>query len=252
MPLTLQDWHKRYQLQAQWTQALRLYFFDLLKDHKISRILEIGAGTGALLPDLISLPLGQVHGADLCHDRMLIAAQNCANCFLTAGDVHQLPYADNSFDVVFSHYFLIWAGSPHHALAEMKRVTKNNGYLACFAEPDYSGRIDLPENLSQIKDLQITGLRKAGADPEFGRNLKILFNDLGLSDLECGVIQVPDNMDPLPVDLESEWEMIEHDLGKTVTRTALLELKEQDQKARKNGSRSIYVPTYYAWGRVTR
>ena len=65
MPLTIQDWHNRFTIQAQWTKALRLYFFDLLKISEHEKVLDVGCGTGALLPDLEMLTPAVIYGVDI-------------------------------------------------------------------------------------------------------------------------------------------------------------------------------------------
>ena len=152
MPLTTQDWHNRFMIQAQWTKALRLYFFDLLKISGHEKILDIGCGTGALLPDLEMLTPAEVYGADICEDHLHQAQIGCQSCNLSCADVLHLPFPDQTFDIVLSHYFLMWISDPERALKDMVRISKPGAYIVAFAEPDYEGRLDYPLEFIKIKD----------------------------------------------------------------------------------------------------
>ena len=250
MPLTVQDWHNRFLLQAQWTKALRLYFFDLIKLDPADKILDIGCGTGALLPDLQSLSPASIYGADVSQAHLYQAHQTSPESILIGADVHCLPFTNAAFDMVLSHYFLMWIGNVTHAIRELCRVIKPGGYLVAFAEPDYGGRIDHPPEFIKFRDYQISGLLNAGADPRMGRKLRAMFHEAELEEVHCGVYDGRWEKTLSKEDIESEWLMLEEDLKNVLSKTELKELKKHEQKAIKNGSRLIYVPTFYAWGRI--
>ena len=252
MPLTLQDRQNRYLIQAQWTRALRLYFFELLNLQKMDRVLDMGCGTGALLPDLQALSPADIYGADILEDHLIVAKETCPECCLTGADVHHLPYQENIFDMVLSHYFLMWTGNPEKALNEMYRITRPGGYLVAFAEPDYGGRIDYPLEFIKLRDYQISGLLNAGADPKLGRKLPSLFREVGLVEIQTGVYEGGWGNQPSPEEIESEWQVLEEDLTGILSQVELQELKKLELSAWENGSRLIYVPTFYAWGKVTK
>ena len=252
MPLSLHDWHDRYQVQAQWTRALRTYFFDLLKTHPQERILDIGCGTGVLLPDLQALSPADIYGADINLEYLSLAKVGSPETHLTSADVFRLPFPDDSFDLVLCHYFLLWTGYPPGALKEMRRVTSNNGYVVAFAEPDYGGRIDYPPEFIKIRDYQITGLIKAGADPRMGRMLKSLFFEGGFSDIVCGVYEGSWQKTPSQAELESEWRVLEEDLSGILSKPEIAVLKNHEIKSMEKGTRLIYVPTFYCWGKVNK
>ena len=251
MPLSIQDWHNRFMIQAQWTRALRLYFFELLSNSPFEKILDIGCGTGALLPDLQSLSPAEIYGGDILEEHLLQAQHTCPDCSLFGTDVHQLPFPDRTFDMVLSHYFLMWVGNPVHALKEMIRITKQGGYLVAFAEPDYGGRIDFPPEFIKLRDFQISSLLNAGADPRMGRKLKDLFHSSGLTAIQTGVYEGRWDQAPSPEEIDSEWLVLEDDLRGILSPIELRELKKHDRVSRNNGSRLIFVPTFYTWGKVS-
>ena len=252
MSLTLQDWHDRYRVQAQWTRALRTYFFELLKTHPQERILDMGCGTGALLPDLQALSPAEIYGADINLDNLSLAKEGSPDTSLIGTDVFHLPFPDDSFDLVLCHYFLMRTGFPPAALKEMRRVTADNGYVVAFAEPDYGGRIDYPPEFIRIRDYQITGLLNAGADPRMGRSLKAIFSEVGFSDIICGVYEGSWQKDPSQADLDSEWRVLEDDLSEVMSGEEIAVLKKREIKSMEKGTRLIYVPTFYCWGKVSK
>jgi ubiquinone/menaquinone biosynthesis C-methylase UbiE len=250
MSLTIQDWHNRFLLQAQWTKALRLFFFDLIKLDPADKILDIGCGTGALLPDLQSLSPATIFGADVSQKHLQQAHQTSQESILVGADVHHLPFADAVFDMVLSHYFLMWVGDADHAMKELCRVVKPGGYIVAFAEPDYGGRIDYPPEFIKLREYQISGLLNAGADPRMGRKLRSLFFEAKLEGIHCGVYDGRWEKNLRREDLESEWMMLEEDLRSILSTAELKELKKHEKKAVARGSRLIFVPTFYAWGRI--
>lgn len=250
MPLSGEDWHQRFLVQAQWTETLRLYFYDLIKEEELSSILDMGCGTGALLPGVPTSTSTHIFGADINLEYLKIASQSCPDCSLVGCDVHQLPFPENSFDLVFCHYFLLWVGNPQHALAEIHRITRPGGIVAAFAEPDYGGRIDYPTEFIRIREYQITSLLESGADPRLGRKLKSLFTRGGFSDLEYGVYQGSWQGEISQDEFESEWMVLKEDLSGYLNKAEIQALRKHDQLTRNQGTRLVYIPTFYAWGKV--
>lgn len=252
MSLSREEWHQRFQIQAQWTEALRLYFYDLVKRDTLLSVLDVGCGTGALLPEMGLLSPAQIYGLDIDLGHLEMARKVCPECGLIASDVHQLPFQDNSFDLVTCHYFLMWVGSPEHALAELHRITRPGGDVVAFAEPDYGGRIDYPAEFIRIRDLQISSLLNSGADPRMGRKLKGLFAAGGFAHLEYGVYQGSWQGDITEEEFESEWRVLKDDLAGVLNKSELQALKKHELATRNLGTRVVYVPTFYAWGKVVK
>lgn len=214
--------------------------------------MDIGCGTGVLLSNLQALSPAKVYGADINLGNLYMAKEKNPGTHLIGSDVFHLPFPDNSFDMVLCHYFLLWTGHPSAALKEMRRVTTNNGYVAAFAEPDYGGRIDYPPEFIRIRDYQITSLLNAGADPRMGRSLKAIFSTGGFSDIVCGVYEGSWNNIPSQSDLDSEWQVLEEDLSGILTSAEIAVLRKHEKKALEKGTRLIYVPTFYSWGKVNK
>jgi len=239
------NWHTRYTQQAKWTRDLRAYLFDKTKLDSANRILEVGCGTGAILAELPDhIPF---HGLDLDPAALAQCRIHAPAALLTHGNARSLPYSNSSFDIVYCHFLLLWVSDPLQALLEMKRVTKHGGHILAFAEPDYSNRIDKPDELVQLGKWQTEALIRQGADPSLGARLAELFLQAGIRIRETGTIQGMEN-EASPDEWEIEWAVIESDLAGSVTGEDIQKMKGLDQKARSSGERVLHVPTYFAWG----
>jgi SAM-dependent methyltransferase len=155
------DWHARYLQQAKWTRDLRAYLFDKAGLSNARRVLEVGCGTGAILRDLHTS--ASLHGLDLDPAALAQCRIHAPNATLTCGDGHFLPYPDQTFDIVYCHFFLLWVGDPLQAVREMKRVTSKNGHILALAEPDYFARVDKPDELKILGEWQRDVVEKTGS-----------------------------------------------------------------------------------------
>lgn len=275
--LTPQEWHKRFTEQARWTASLRQYLFEQIHLPAGARLLEVGCGTGALLAEMnpaaptdlspdrssdlssgrsaeelrndqVGYAQSALHGLDIDLPSLRLCAKNAPPAALTQGDAHCLPYASASFDAVFCHFLLLWVDDPVQVVSEMKRLTRPGGAVLALAEPDYGGRIDYPDQLAQLGLWQQAALRDQGADPSTGRKLAAIFQQAGLANIQTGVLGGQWRMDD-PAD-ESEWQVLQHDLSGKVSEKELADLRQLDLIARRNGQRILFVPTFYALGRV--
>jgi SAM-dependent methyltransferase len=239
------NWHLRYAQQARWTRDLRAYIFHKINLDETHRVLEVGCGTGAILSELPPrLPL---HGLDLNPAALTQCRIHAPSALLVRGNALQLPYSDNSFDLVYCHFLLLWVNDPLQALREMKRVSRK--HVIAFAEPDYSQRFDKPDELVPLGKWQTEALHRQGANPGFGGRLAGSFFQAGMEIIETGTIQGAGN-EPSLEDWEMEWAVIESDLAGSVPGEDIQKMKLLDQAARERGARVLHVPTHFAWGHV--
>lgn len=239
------DWHARYLQQAAWTRSLRAYLFDKAGLKNARRVLEVGCGTGAILREL-QTPAA-LHGLDLDPAALTQAFVNASAASLTCADGLKIPFPENSFDIVYCHYYLLWVSDPSQAVLEMKRVTKPGGYILALAEPDYFARVDQPEALRPLGEWQREALKRQGADPGFGAKLAETFFEAGIKLRETGTIQ-GGGYEPSAWDLEMEWAVMEADLAGVVSSEEIQKMKRLDEEAWAHGERVLYVPTFFAWG----
>jgi len=108
----------------------------MLKIKSSDMVLDLATGTGE--PGLtISAMLkeGKVTGIDLSEEMLAVAREKAAalgirNFETVCGDVSELPFDDNTFDVVCSRFGFMFFPDMQLALKEMMRVLKPDGRIA--------------------------------------------------------------------------------------------------------------------------
>ena len=247
--ISARAWHQRYSRQAAWTRSLRKFLFNRIDVDISGRILEVGCGTGAVLMDACDAS-SMIHGLDIDRDYLSLCKINAPSASLVQGDAYKLPYDTDSFGAVYCHFLLLWLSHPLSALIEMKRVAWPGGYVVAMAEPDYGGRIDHPADLALLGQWQAEALMRQGANPQMGRHLSGIFHQAGLENIQTGILGGEWQGMPPIEERESEWETLKADLAGAVPVNQLSQYKESEAKAWQEGSRVLYVPTFYAIGCV--
>lgn len=209
----------------------------------------MGCGTGAVTSTINAYTQASVLGLDLNFSFLHFAAQHDWASWYTAADAFKAPFPDAAFDMVLCHFFLLWISQPKEVLSEMIRVCKPGGTVLALAEPDYGGRIDYPPELIELGRLQADSLASQGADPQAGRKVSAWFHAAGLSQVETGLLGGQWSEPPPASFWQSEWHTLEADLEGRITAEQFARLKTIDQAAWQDGSRVLFVPTFYAMGR---
>lgn len=171
--------------QAERTRPLRRFLYRKAGLRGRRSVLDAGCGTGLITDEIASGTNGRVCGIDI--DEAMVRGASAARVGIefTRADVRSLPFEDARFDLVVSHFLLMWVMEPGRALAEMARVLEPGGVVLACAEPDYGGRIEYPEN-PLFSGAVAEALAAGGADPYLGRRLGELFRAAGLK-VETGV-----------------------------------------------------------------
>lgn len=96
-------------------------------------LLDLGTGTGRLL-ELFAPLYARAVGIDASADMLAVARANLdragvANAQVRLGDIHNLPFQRDSFDVVTIHQVLHYLDDPERAVAEAARVLRPGGRL---------------------------------------------------------------------------------------------------------------------------
>lgn len=103
---------------------------EFLNGRRFDSMLEIGFGSGILLPEL-SKRSNRVFGIDI-HESIdkvkEMLKKEDINTILTRGDILHLPYRDESFDCVISIATLEHIKELNGAIFEIKRILKPNGF----------------------------------------------------------------------------------------------------------------------------
>ena len=100
-------------------------------------VLDCGCGQGTMTIDFAKLVNpGQVTGIDISEEMLKLGKesaqqQHIDNIKFQPANVYELPFEDNSFDLVYAQTILCHISEPLRAIKEMKRVVKPGGKLAC-------------------------------------------------------------------------------------------------------------------------
>ncbi len=96
-----------------------------------SSVLDVGCGTGYLTGKVSEFfAESQITGIDFSSDMLEMAACQHDDITWVLGDGNDLPFPDDSFDILISNLAYQWAGDLTGAFAEARRVLTPKGTLA--------------------------------------------------------------------------------------------------------------------------
>ena len=155
------------------------------------RLLDVGCGPGSITRGFAErLAPGQVVGIDLSREALDGARRDAAERGLTnlqyeEASVYQLRFPDGWFDVVYAHQVLQHLRERDAALREMLRVLRPGG-LAAVRDVDWGTAAYWPRDprLDRWIELHRDAWYRNGGEPLMGRQLRALFNAVGVDDLE--------------------------------------------------------------------
>ena len=172
------------------------------------KLLDFGCGPGSITTGLSErVAPGEAHGIDseesqIAQARAAAAEGGHCNATFHVGDVTDLPFEDNSFDVAHCHALLMHEPDTKATLAEVKRVLKPGGIISSremivassFLEPDFGLLQDVWTTFSSL-------LAANGGHPQMGKELKYAFAQAGFTgirataSIEC--FSTPDEIEHL-------------------------------------------------------
>ncbi|WP_194762891.1 class I SAM-dependent methyltransferase [Microbacterium sp. UFMG61] len=153
-----------------------------------ARLLDVGAGPGSITVDFAGtvshVTATEIDEAALSLSRDRAAGLGLTNIDFSVEDVHDLSFADDTFDVVHAHQVLQHVADPVQALSEMRRVTAPGGVVAA-RDADYAGFIWFPvlPELDRWLDLYRRAARANGGEPDAGRRLLAWARAAGFEDI---------------------------------------------------------------------
>lgn len=154
-------------------------------------LLDVGCGPATITADFVELVApGRVVGIEPVAGILDTARKNAESAGVSdqisfdVGDVYDLPYVDDTFDVVHAHQVLQHLSDPVAALREMRRVCRPEGIVAA-RDVDYGAvtwfpAVDGIELWQQVyRDTAYAG----GYHPDAGRMLKSWALAAGFADV---------------------------------------------------------------------
>ena len=143
-----------------WDRTAKIYDHFMKKDHKAykqmysliypvvrhKQVLELATGTGLIAKHIVR-SADHIEATDASQEMIEQAKQGVKSTKLhfSVQDMFHLPYADRSFDVVIVSNALHIVPEPERALAEIRRVLKEDGILIAptftHAGNDFRGKV---------------------------------------------------------------------------------------------------------------
>ena len=155
------------------------------------RVLDFGCGPGSISVGLAQAiaPGGELYCVDMEESqvelaRALAESQGLDNLRYYVADVTSLPFPDDYFDVAHGHDVLAYVPDTRTALAEVKRVLKPGGIIACrdmtcescYTHPDLG-------IMRKSWDLTEDIIATDGGHPQMGKDLKGHLAEAGFVDI---------------------------------------------------------------------
>jgi len=123
---------------------------------KNPKILDAGCGDGVLTKYFVRIPGARVVGVDYNPLRLKRARKNVPNAAFKAGDLLDLPFKSNSFDVVVAHHVLEHIKDEVTVLRELSRVVKRKGIIIIGVPNEGSFIAKIRDRVVQRKILETT------------------------------------------------------------------------------------------------
>ncbi|MDD2387860.1 MAG: class I SAM-dependent methyltransferase [Bacteroidales bacterium] len=122
-----------------------------------AKILDVGCGPGEMVKDLVQLNR-KVYGIDIAKEMVQIANErikkesiNLAQVNIAEGDIENLNFDDDFFDVIICSGVVEYLKDDVTWLSEIKRTLKTNGYLIINVTNKYSVRRWTTSIIEKIK-----------------------------------------------------------------------------------------------------
>jgi hypothetical protein len=148
------------------------------------------------------------------------------------------------------HYLVLWIKDPVNLFNEIKRITNIGGWICCFAEPDYQGRIDFPFEYQRLGQEQNLGLLEQGIRLDTGRKLAYWMEKTGLSNIHWGIIGSHQSLNQSSENKSKEWAITKNDLSFKFPPEKVLFEQQQYLNINTDESAISFIPTFYAYAQV--
>ncbi len=215
-----------------------------------TRFLDMGCGTGELCA-LAAARGATVSGIDAAEGMIERARGQLGDADLRVGAIENLPWDDDSFDVVTGFNSFQFTAERLDGFREARRVARSGGLVAvCVWGPrehnDLQGLFDAVRALGPSADEE----DEADPAPAFGRPgvLEGLATEAGLAVLATGAVDVPyETADAVELQGALEFDLVHTGIADSVDRDAFREAVERAAAARRQEDGSYRFHNTFRW-----
>lgn len=163
-------------------------FIPLLKRKGVQngmQILEIACGQGIRTGQMAkAFPDSKIVGIDTSQEMIeyALAENQVANACFQQADVNQLPFTENSFDVIYARLLFMHLPNSQTVIGNLYRYLKPNGIVIIEdADRDFMKFYPEPRGFRDYWQRIQAGQRRAGGDPNIGSKLATYMAQTGLA-----------------------------------------------------------------------
>ena len=216
-------------------------------------VLDSGCGAGLETVRLARLvaPSGKVTGIDTSQAFLAEARKRANGLRLPVeyrqGDAQRLPFANRSFDIARAERLFLYLQEPATALAELARVTRNEGSVYVI-EPDFETVTINVGNRGLVRKVLNFDCDKDTRNGWIGRELPGMFEETGLVDIEVQtgvVVFEPVAFSPYFLEIGA----LAHDAG-VITADELAEWQGEIRDLLKRDQLFCTITYFMIFGRV--
>lgn len=165
-------------LQRYLIERFYVAFIEEIKKLKPQSVLDVGCGEGFTLERLHKQKIGsRLVGIDFLDLAIKIGNKERSYLDLKVGNIYDIPFKDNEFDLVICSEVLEHIDDPEKGLSELKRVAKKFVVLSVPNEPWFMGANFMRgKNLSRLgNDIEHINHWSTNAFQKFvGKELEVL------------------------------------------------------------------------------
>jgi ubiquinone/menaquinone biosynthesis C-methylase UbiE len=155
-------------------------------------LLDCGCGLGSITVGLARVVTpGRVVGIDLdayqiARAQQYTADEKVSNLRFETANIYELPFADDSFDAVFSNAVFTHLGDPMAALREIYRVLRPGGVVG-IRNVDFDGHLLTPADPLLMRFWQLLGAQfeRNGGNAYLGKQQRALLRQAGFVQVQA-------------------------------------------------------------------
>ncbi|MCG3260801.1 MAG: class I SAM-dependent methyltransferase, partial [Candidatus Heimdallarchaeota archaeon] len=120
-------YYEEFLREIEYTKEFRKKIYEKVGLKNARRVLEVECRQGIISQELRNETKAQITAIDPDHINIANASEKIKGIEFYREVADKLSMRDDSFDIVFCHYYFIWKPKPFGVLMELKRVVKEGG-----------------------------------------------------------------------------------------------------------------------------